>query len=82
VHRIVAAHDLLAEVGELAARLAAGPTAAYAAIKQSVAFGMSHSLDETLERESALQAACGQTVDHREAVEAFLTKRKATFVGH
>jgi 2-(1,2-epoxy-1,2-dihydrophenyl)acetyl-CoA isomerase len=82
VHRVVPAAELADVVGELAAKLAAGPTAAYAAIKESVGFASSHSLDETLDVEARLQAVCGRTVDHQEATDAFLNKRKPTFVGH
>ena len=81
VHRVVPADELATVVDALAAKLAAGPTAAYAAIKEAVAFGASHSLDETLDVEQRLQAACGHTVDHQEATEAFLAKRKPTFIG-
>ncbi|NUR58168.1 MAG: enoyl-CoA hydratase [Catenulispora sp.] len=81
VHRVVPAAELDAAVGELAARMAAGPTAAYAAIKRSVGFGLAHTLEETLELEAALQDACAATEDHRNAVRAFLAKEKPTFVG-
>jgi len=53
----------------------------YASLKASVAFGASHSLAETLEFEDAMQTRCGQTADHREAVDAFLAKRKPNFTG-
>ena len=82
VHRVVPAEELDATVAELAARMAAGPTAAYAAIKRAVGFGLAHTLDETLELEAALQDACAATEDHRNAVRAFLAKEKPTFVGH
>jgi 2-(1,2-epoxy-1,2-dihydrophenyl)acetyl-CoA isomerase len=82
VNRVVPADELAGVVGELAARLAVGPTAAYGAIKESVLYGSSHSLDETLQKESALQAACSHTVDHRAATEAFLNKQVPTYVGH
>jgi 2-(1,2-epoxy-1,2-dihydrophenyl)acetyl-CoA isomerase len=81
VHRVVPADELDGVVGELAARMAAGPTAAYAAIKESVAFGLSHSLSETLDVEARLQDECAATQDHRGAVAAFLNKEKPTFVG-
>jgi 2-(1,2-epoxy-1,2-dihydrophenyl)acetyl-CoA isomerase len=81
VHRVVAAAELDAVVGELAARMAAGPTAAYAAIKKAVDFGMSHSLEETLEVEAELQDACAGAEDHRNAVRAFLAKEKPVFTG-
>lgn len=82
VHRVVPAAELDAVVGELAARMAAGPTAAYAAIKRAVGFGLAHTLDETLVLEAELQDACAATEDHQNAVRAFLAKEKPTFVGH
>ena len=66
---------------ELANRLAAGPTAAYAAIKQALAIG-SATLAEALETEAVLQNRMGETADHRAATAAFLAKEPATFTGH
>jgi 2-(1,2-epoxy-1,2-dihydrophenyl)acetyl-CoA isomerase len=66
---------------ELAARLAAGPTAAYAAIKQSLAFAATSDLEAALGKEGELQAAMGQTDDHRNATAAFVAKQKPTFLG-
>ena len=75
--------DELAENAlDLARRLAAGPTAAYGAIKQSLQFATAHSLEESLETEAVLQAALGQTVDHREATKAFVNKERPRYVGH
>jgi 2-(1,2-epoxy-1,2-dihydrophenyl)acetyl-CoA isomerase len=81
VSMVVPAADLLATATGLAARLATGPTAAYAAIKATMAYGASHSLVESLSKEAETQARCGQTDDHRNAVAAFLEKRPATFTG-
>ena len=66
---------------ELAARLAAGPTAAYAAIKESIAFAASSTLEEALAKEGELQRAMGQTADHRNATAAFVSKQKPVFEG-
>jgi len=75
--------DELAENAlDLARRLAAGPTAAYAAIKQALQFAAVHSLEESLAEEAVLQGALGQTVDHREATKAFLNKERPRYVGH
>jgi 2-(1,2-epoxy-1,2-dihydrophenyl)acetyl-CoA isomerase len=76
VTEIVPADQLAERVAQLAERLAAGPTASYAALKASVAFGESHTLPETLVFEDEMQTKCGQTEDHREAVDAFLAKPK------
>lgn len=66
---------------ELARRLAAGPTAAYAEIKKAVALGAVSPLAETLAAEGAAQARLGTTRDHAGAVEAFLAKQRPTFEG-
>jgi 2-(1,2-epoxy-1,2-dihydrophenyl)acetyl-CoA isomerase len=82
VHRVVEADRVLAEAQALAARLAAGPTAAYAAVKTVLATAATDALEDTLALEARLQTELGGTDDHREAVEAFLEKRPATFTGH
>ncbi len=82
VNAVVADELVLPAAHELAARLAAGPTAAYAAIKQSLAFAASADLPAALAKEAELQARCGATVDHRHATAAFLAKEQPTFVGH
>ena len=81
VHRVVAPEDVLPEAQALAARLAAGPTAAYRAVKTVLATAATDSLEDTLALEGRLQTELGQTADHREAVEAFLAKRPPKFTG-
>lgn len=81
VHRVVPAEQVLPEAQALAARLAAGPTAAYRAIKTVLATAATDSLADTLALEARLQTGLGRTADHREAVEAFLAKRTAQFTG-
>jgi 2-(1,2-epoxy-1,2-dihydrophenyl)acetyl-CoA isomerase len=66
---------------EFAARLAAGPTTAYAAIKRQLAVGGSGSLADALAAEAAAQQRCGATADHAEATRAFVAKRRPTFTG-
>jgi 2-(1,2-epoxy-1,2-dihydrophenyl)acetyl-CoA isomerase len=82
VHRVVPAEQVLAEAQALAARLAAGPTAAYRAIKTVLATAATDRLEDTLALEARLQTELGRTADHREAVEAFLEKRTPRFAGH
>lgn len=74
--------DVLPTAQALAARLAAGPTAAYAAIKQAVHFAASHDLAASLENEAVQQEKAGSTIDHKAAVAAFVKKEKPVFVGH
>ena len=55
--------ELLASSGEeLALRLAAGPTAAFAAIKQTLTHAATHGLADSLALEADLQATIGRTV--------------------
>lgn len=64
---------------ELAGRLAAGPTTAYAQIKRELA--ATGELARALEVEASAQAECGATADHRDATFAFVAKRKPVFKG-
>jgi 2-(1,2-epoxy-1,2-dihydrophenyl)acetyl-CoA isomerase len=81
VNSVVPAGDLAAETGRLAARLAAGATVGYAAVKRSLAFAATHSLAEALGFEGEMMAWSGSTKDHRNAVASFLAKEKPTFEG-
>ncbi|WP_435125816.1 enoyl-CoA hydratase/isomerase family protein [Actinacidiphila sp. bgisy144] len=82
VHQVVPAAELADTAVALARRLAQGPTVAYAAMKEALAYGASHSLVETLAREDVLQARAGASADHREGVAAFVGKRKPDFRGN
>jgi 2-(1,2-epoxy-1,2-dihydrophenyl)acetyl-CoA isomerase len=79
--RVVPAAELAAEAGALAARLAAGPTAAYGAIRRSVAFSAGHGFEESLAFEAEMMALTGSTEDHRNAVASFVAKQRPTFEG-
>ncbi len=81
VNSVVEAADLAATAGALAARLAAGPTAAYAGIKAQLDYSAGHGLAESLEKEAEIQAALGQSSDHRAATLAFTRKQEPTFQG-
>lgn len=79
--KIVPAADLAAEAAKVARTLAAGPTLAYAALKESLAYGAGHTLGETLEKEDELQAKAGASEDHAISVQAFIAKEKPQYVG-
>lgn len=81
VTRVVSAEDFEPTVADLAERLAAGPTLAYASIRQSVEYGLGHSLSETLAKEAALMELTGGTEDHQAAVAAFIAKERPVFHG-
>ena len=77
----VAPETVLPAALELAGRLAAGPTAAYACVKESVLYGADASLAQALAKEDELQTRAGATADHAAAVESFLAKTPPVFTG-
>ncbi|MFF1904700.1 enoyl-CoA hydratase-related protein [Kitasatospora sp. NPDC058218] len=79
--KVVPAAELAATARVFAKELADGPTVAYGAIKESLAYGASHSLDELLDKEDELQTLAGDSEDHRIAVRAFIAKEKPTYLG-
>ncbi len=81
VSQVVEDDDLPVTAGALAARLAAGPTAAYAGIKEQLNFAAGHDLAEALEKEAEVQGALGRTADHRAATLAFTRKQEPHFLG-
>jgi 2-(1,2-epoxy-1,2-dihydrophenyl)acetyl-CoA isomerase len=81
VNRVVPDGTALAAATELAARLATGPTTAYAKIKEALLNGAGADLEHALETEGRTQAELGLTEDHREAVQAFVGKRTPSFIG-
>jgi len=78
---VVADDELPAAAAALAQRLAAGPTLAYAAIKESLLFSATHGLHESLAKEAELERTLGTTQDHAAAVRGFLTKETPVFEG-
>ena len=78
---VVEAPAVLPTATALAARLAAGPTVAYGAIRRALAFSAGHGIEESLEFEGEMMALTGSTADHRGAVAAFLAKEKPAFEG-
>ncbi|MBI1759474.1 MAG: enoyl-CoA hydratase/isomerase family protein [Actinobacteria bacterium] len=81
VNTVVPDDQALATGQELAARLAAGPTLAYAAIKQTLAFAAGAPLADALANEARWQARCGATDDHRAATAAFVGRTQPVFHG-
>jgi 2-(1,2-epoxy-1,2-dihydrophenyl)acetyl-CoA isomerase len=79
VGRLAPADELHAKAQEVAARLATGPTQAYAEVKAALA--AAYPLAKALDREGAAQSRLGRTADHQGAVQAFLTKQEPEFTG-
>ncbi|MHB1874627.1 MAG: enoyl-CoA hydratase-related protein [Streptosporangiaceae bacterium] len=78
---VVADEDLDGAVAALAGRLASGPTAAFAGIKQSLLRAAGADLASALETEAEIQVQLGGSRDHRAATEAFLNKQQPHFEG-
>lgn len=81
VTRVVPPDDFEGVWREFAEKLAAGPTRAYALVKDLVNQAASVTLDEQLDLEVGAQSAAGATADHLEGVQAFLGKRRPEFKG-
>jgi 2-(1,2-epoxy-1,2-dihydrophenyl)acetyl-CoA isomerase len=70
-----------AEVDALASKLAAAPTRALAAIKDTLRASPRNSLEAQLDLERDVQRDLGRSADYREGVAAFLGKRPPQFRG-
>jgi len=79
VGRLTEPERVLEESMALAARLAAGPTLAYAEAKRAIQAAALPALGDVLKAEHAAQARLGQTADHKDAVRAFLAKQRPAF---
>jgi 2-(1,2-epoxy-1,2-dihydrophenyl)acetyl-CoA isomerase len=80
-NRVVADDAFDAEVDALAARLAAGPTGAYARIKRQLNAWLMTRMEDQLDLEAALQQEAAASEDFREGAVAFLQRRQPSFSG-
>lgn len=81
VSRLVPAESLRDEAESLVARLAAGPTVAYAHALALVESAHDHTLAEHLQRERASTVACAATDDLIHGIAAFAERRVPQFEG-
>ncbi|GAB2605493.1 enoyl-CoA hydratase/isomerase family protein [Kribbella endophytica] len=81
VSEVVPDDELAIRVRELAEEFARGPTVAYGAIRRALAYSSTQSLHKALVYETRLMRETGTSADHREAVDAFLEKRRPVFTG-
>lgn len=79
IWRSVDDESLQSESQTLARELAHGPSLGIASIKHAIQVASTQSMDQQLELERDLQRTCGQSVDYREGVTAFLEKRAPKF---
>ena len=80
VSRVVPHGDLLTEARALAAKIAANPGAVMRMTKRLLREGEHSSLASLLEISAGYQAIAHKTIDHREAVTAFIEKRAPRFL--
>jgi len=66
----------------LAAAMAAGATGALGGAKRVLYEGAHSSLEQAMERESAVIGQVAMLPDAREGIDSFLAKRTPTFTGH
>lgn len=81
VWKVVEDEALMARAGEVAMRLADGPTVALGLIKRELAFAEANSLADSLRFEAACQGEAFRSEDFPEGVKAFQEKRPANFRG-
>ena len=81
VNRVVSAETLEKEAEAYARELVNAPPLPVSLSKTLIGRGHETSLETSLERDAQAQAACIESEDHREAVEAYLEKRPARFHG-
>jgi 2-(1,2-epoxy-1,2-dihydrophenyl)acetyl-CoA isomerase len=81
VSQVAPADQLDTVARTLAGRLAVGPTAAYAAVKEALDHAATHDLAAALDKEAELQDALVGTADHVAATRAFLKKEQPVFEG-
>lgn len=81
VSRVVPRESLLEEAQALAANIAEMPPHALRLAKRLVRDSARLTLPESLELASTMQALAQSTADHREALSAFIDRRKPEFTG-
>ncbi len=81
ISRIVPSGKLMDEAFGLAKKISELPPIALALSKSALRAEIVRSYEDAIEREATLNSICYKTEDHREAVAAFLEKRRPVFKG-
>ncbi|MDR2007308.1 MAG: enoyl-CoA hydratase/isomerase family protein [Acidaminococcales bacterium] len=81
VIKVVPLEELMDEVGKLAAKIAQGPTLAFALGKKMINRSFETDIRTMLDLESLSQSIAGLSNDHKEGTNAFFEKRAPKFIG-
>ena len=82
VNRVIADAELRDVAFALARSLAEGPSQAYAGMKDNLDHALTTDLLDSMDQEAAYMVRSARTTAHKEAVRAFIDKRKPIFAGH
>ena len=82
VNRVIADAELRDVAFALARSLAEGPSQAYAGMKDNLDHALTTDLLDSMDQEAAYMVRSARTTDHKEAVRAFIDKRRPIFAGH
>jgi enoyl-CoA hydratase/carnithine racemase len=81
INRVVPDAELRSAASELARQLAHGPAYAFSRIKDNLDHALTTDLLASMDQEAENMVRAARTNDHKEAVRAFVEKRKPTFAG-
>jgi enoyl-CoA hydratase/carnithine racemase len=81
VNRVVPDAELRETAFALAKSLAEGPSIALARIKDNLDHAVNSDFLASMDQEAENMVRSARTTDHKEAVRAFIDKRKPAFVG-
>jgi enoyl-CoA hydratase/carnithine racemase len=81
INRVVPDAELRSAAAVLARQLAQGPMSAFSAIKDNLDHALTTDLLSSMDQEAENMVRAARTNDHKEAVRAFVEKRKPTFAG-
>jgi enoyl-CoA hydratase/carnithine racemase len=81
INRVVPDTELRSAASTLARQLAQGPTSAFSRIKDNLDHALTSDLLSSMDKEAENLVLAARTNDHKEAVRAFVEKRKPTFAG-
>jgi len=82
VNRVVPDAELRGTAFALAKSLAEGPSIALARMKDNLDHAVTSDFLDSMDQEAENMVRAARTTDHKEAVRAFIEKRKPTFAGH